>query len=290
MNKVYLKHKKTSFSKIYYFSILPLIIYALYKNGIILYLRKYISLINIFKPVLFTISSFIVLLIINLIKEKKIGLMLDDYKWLFITLFLPLNTNYLIFIVLIFIFITADKDIKSKYINLSVFFKLLLILILYLLNSYNYQNIMEATASFNYNSLDFFMGREVGGLGATSYFYIFLTYIILSTNIYYKKTIPFVSTITFIGLLIILSIFFPNLITISNLGSVLLVYVVLATDFKYSPYIIKAQIIYSLLLAVLTILFSVITNIYEGVFIALLITSVLSPFLDKLFERQNKTK
>ena len=290
MNKVYLKHKKTSFSKIYYFSILPLIIYALYKNGIILYLRKYISLINIFKPVLFTIWSFIVLLIINLIKEKKIGLMLDDYKWLFITLFLPLNTNYLIFIVLIFIFITADKDIKSKYINLSVIFKLLLIIILYLLNSYNYQNIMEATASFNYNSLDLFMGREVGGLGATSYFYIFLTYIILSTNIYYKKTIPFVASITFIGLLIILSIFFPNLITISNLGSVLLVYVVLATDFKYSPYIIKAQIIYSLLLAIMTILFSVLTNIYEGVFIALLITSILSPFLDKLFERQNKTK
>lgn len=290
MNKVYLEYNKKSFNKIYYYSILPLILYGLYKNGIILYLRKHISLINIFRPVLFLVSAFLIILLFNLIKNRKVQLVLDDYKWLFITLFIPLNTNYLLFLVLFIIFIIIDKLTQNNYINLSILFKLLLIIGLYFLNNYSYQNIMEASSSFNYNLWDLIMGKEVGGIASTSYFYILITYIILITNIYYKKNIALIASISFTLLLLILSIFFPSLVSTSNLGGIFLAFVILATDFKYSPYILKAQIIYSFLLAILTVVFSILINNYEGVFVALLLTNILSPFIDKLLERQNVLK
>ena len=291
MSKVYLKYnKENNFTKLYFYSIAPLIIYSIYKNGFLLYAGNYISLTQIFIPLIFIFIPVGILLFLNYIKFKKIILFKEDFKWIFISLFLPIGTNIIIYASLIFGFILVDKLINTKFVNLSILFKLVLILILIYLNKYTYSNIAELNTSFNYNLWDILMGRGVGGVASTSYLYILITYVILSTNFYYKKTIPLITSLIFISTYFLLKGFFPSLITSLNISSILLAYVLLASDFKYSPYIFKAQILYSIVLAILTVVLTIYTNVHEGVFIAIFSLSLLHKYFDKILTRQKRTK
>lgn len=292
MNKVYHRlNKKNNFIKLYLISLIPVVGYSLYKNGFLLYQRGLIDFFIIFKPLIYIIIPIIICLIIDYFKYKKINLKLDHFRWIFVSLFIPINTNILIYSLLLLIFILVEKKFISKInLNFSLLFKIILILILILLKEYNYLNLMEQNFDYAYNVLDFIFGHTSGGIASSSLIFSLITYIILSFNIYYKKSIPIVSILTYSFLILIL--YFSNLshLLFGNIAGIFLAYVLFATDFKYSPYNYKGQIIYAFFLGILTVIFNLIFNIYEGVFIALIIMHFIASHIDKFLSRQKATK
>lgn len=293
MKDVFIKYNKENrFEILFLTSIIPLVLYSVYKNGILLYTSGYIGFPEIFKTFVFILVPFIFLLIYNKIKNKAYTINISDIKWILISLFIPINTKLYIFIPLIIIFILLDKTFfdKNKFINLSIVFKLILILILFFVDHYDYKNLLEINAAYNFSIMDKFFGRSISGAATSSLFYGIITYIILSFNFYYKKLIPIFASLIYLIVFLIFYFIAPSLLGFYNLSGIFLAFTLLSTDFKFSPYIISSQILYGVVLSILTILFNILTNNYEGVFLAILIASFMSSFFDKIFSQQKPTK
>jgi len=56
----------------YLISLIPLILYGFYKNGINLYIKNYIGLLEMFKPLLFVLIGALIGIIVNVIYNKLI--------------------------------------------------------------------------------------------------------------------------------------------------------------------------------------------------------------------------
>ena len=61
MNKVYLHFHKNlkSILVCYFCSLIPLVIYGIYKNGFLLYQKDYISILGLFRPLYFVLIPFL---------------------------------------------------------------------------------------------------------------------------------------------------------------------------------------------------------------------------------------
>ena len=60
-------------SLIYIISLFPLILFGFYKNGISLYIKNYVSLFGMFKPLIIILLGFIIGSLVNIIYEKYIN-------------------------------------------------------------------------------------------------------------------------------------------------------------------------------------------------------------------------
>ena len=94
----------------YYIVLLLLTMFAIYKNGIILYQKKLISVVEVFKPFIIILLAllipyFISYLYNKIIKKKKYNL-LYDYKPIYVSLImltLPSNLNIYFYILSIIV-------------------------------------------------------------------------------------------------------------------------------------------------------------------------------------------
>jgi len=97
-------HSKNSLKKNvinYIILLIPLYIYGIYKNGIILYTKDLINIFSIFKLLYLLIIGIVGYILKNIIFKKKVHL---DYEFLslfIIPLFMPYNINYFICILFI---------------------------------------------------------------------------------------------------------------------------------------------------------------------------------------------
>ena len=194
---------KDSLIKTYYIALIPLILFSFYKNGILLYINKLITFKALFIPIYFYFISIIVGILVSLIfkENKKNNILLC----LIISLTISLNTNYLIYPIVLFIMLIITKylALKTKIsFNELALIRLFLVLSL-LINAYSYLNIAEKLHKFNYNYFDIFLGFTNGGLASTSLFAIIISFIILSFNKFYKKMLPLMAFIGYLFPLII---------------------------------------------------------------------------------------
>jgi len=182
----------------YYIALIPMLLFGFYKNGILLFTNNIITFKSLIIPLYFYIISIIISFIISKILK-------EDYKEnILIALIsistISLNSNIIIFPILLFVTLFIIKVLKNKLkltINWLSFIHLSLLLSL-LINSYSYLNIGETLDIFNYNLFDIFLGHGVGGISNTSTLILIFSLIILSLNKFYKKSIPIASSITFI--------------------------------------------------------------------------------------------
>ena len=75
MKNVYIRNENSilRISLIYILSLLPLIGYGLYKNGIYLYQKGFVTILGLFKPLLFIITGCILGALVNIIHAKLIN-------------------------------------------------------------------------------------------------------------------------------------------------------------------------------------------------------------------------
>ena len=276
----------------YLLALLPLLIYGFYKNAIVVYNRGLIDFTNVIIQILIIILtvaiSFVSDFIYCKIRKKDTKEYLQKSFSLVFSLILllsiPPNFNKLIYIFSLVILNILSKIIPyNKFsINIVAITKIILILGVFFTNGINYANIYEQTKNISYTLYNSFFGKTIGGYGSTSIFLILLAYIYLCTKIHYKKEIPIYSIFSFtIFGTLYLAISKNNPINIINIlitSNIIFVLVFIASIPFYSPVSKEGTIIYSILNGVLSFLNAI--NIYEGAFIAIIVTSSLSKIID----------
>ena len=275
MNRIYINSKITIDKYIlrYIYGLIPLIIYGIYKNGILLYNLNLINFLEIFKILYLLIISLIIYTIYCLIFKKKIKLNLEVLNILIIPLFMPPSVNILIYTITLFIGLIINHYLSKvlKY-NNTTFMILFILLFLIIFKNYNYLNLAEATKSYSFSFLDLLFGRNTAGIASSSIIIGLLLIIYFSIFTIYKKEITLSSIISFILLIGILNNF--NIINILN-GNAILSFILIAPDMLSTPIKRNEKIIYGIIIGLLSALLTQYIDNYCGSIIAILLISII---------------
>ena len=293
MNNVYVRNKTSikSISLYHMLALIPVIIYGLYKNGIYLYMNKYIGLSMLFRPIIILFSGFCIGAIVNIIYEKLIKRNKDtlleiifssfhaEYGLILGCLCMP-NTNVLIFIPTVFVCLFISKFLNNR-INTIAFSFIVFFLISKFVSSVDYNNIYESSKIFHLTFMDYMIGKNAGGLATTHIILILvgLVFLALTNNI--KKNIAISSLSTYIVLIIIYCIVKNESILESIfITNYIFAFIFVATDTVSSSYSNKGTVIFGILIGVLTF---GITFLYKPLapFIAILIASIFNNLIDR---------
>ncbi len=268
----YLHSKNNDLSKYYLYIFLPMIFYGFYKNGILVY-----SGLKMLLPLMFPIISFSITLIVDYVLHKKVDINEKYVYFIIIAMITSINMNLFLFSLLILLFnLLYEFLLKKTNVNCIAIFKIVMVVLLTILNKNIYSNELELIHKYSFNLMDIIMGRGISGVCSSSIIMIIIAYFILSINTYYKKEIPVISLVTYFLGTIILKIVLHKGIIIN--GMILFVIVFASAINKYSPITKFKKIIYSVILGLLTLIFTYFINVYDGVIIALLITSLINTY------------
>lgn len=275
MNRIYINSKITIDKYIlrYIYGLIPLIIYGIYKNGILLYNLNLINFLEIFKILYLLIISLIIYTIYCLIFKKKIKLNLEVLNILIIPLFMPPSVNILIYTITLFIGLIINHYLSKvlKY-NNTTFMILFILLFLIIFKNYNYLNLAEATKSYSFSFLDLLFGRNTAGIASSSIIIGLLLIIYFSIFTIYKKEITLSSIISFILLIGLLNNF--NIVNILN-GNAILSLILIAPDMLSTPIKRNEKIIYGIIIGLLSAIFTQYVDNYCGSIIAILLISII---------------
>lgn len=275
MNRIYINSKITIDKYVlrYIYGLIPLIIYGIYKNGILLYNLNLINFLEIFKILYLLIISLIIYTIYCLIFKKKIKLNLEVLNILIIPLFMPPSVNILIYTITLFIGLILNHYLSKvlKY-NNTTFMILFILLFLIIFKNYNYLNLAEATKSYSFSFLDLLFGRNTAGIASSSIIIGLLLIIYFSIFTIYKKEITLSSIISFILLIGLLNNF--NIVNILN-GNAILSLILIAPDMLSTPIKRNEKIIYGIIIGLLSAIFSQYIDNYCGSIIAILLISII---------------
>lgn len=275
MNRIYINSKITIDKYIlrYIYGLIPLIMYGIYKNGILLYNLNLINFLEIFKILYLLIISLIIYTIYCLIFKKKIKLNLEVLNILIIPLFMPPSVNILIYTITLFIGLILNHYLSKvlKY-NNTTFMILFILLFLIIFKNYNYLNLAEATKSYSFSFLDLLFGRNTAGIASSSIIIGLLLIIYFSIFTIYKKEITLSSIISFILLIGLLNNF--NIVNILN-GNAILSLILIAPDMLSTPIKRNEKIIYGIIIGLLSALLTQYIDNYCGSIIAILLISII---------------
>lgn len=280
----------------YIISLLPLILFGFYKNGISLYIKKYISVLEMFKPLLIILLGFIIGIIVNIIYEKKVKKNKSSLNDIIFSSLHPIygiliggissiNTNILLFILVTFIILLISKFIKNK-INYIVLASLIIFFIMNIFNKFSFLNIYEVSNKFNMNAIDYLFGKGSGGIITTNILLLIISYIILYNSKIYKRNIPIYSFISFLILSIIYCFIKNDIGNIMNMlftNGILFSFVYIASEPNSSSYTRLGSSLYGIIVGILSFIFYLINPALSslgGIFIA----SILNSFIDIKFE------
>ena len=288
MNKVY-NHTRKNINRItliYILSLIPLILYGTYKNGVLLYLNKYVPIYGIFRPILFCLVPFGIYMLYSLIKERKLKLNIDAFYYMAIGIFMPPETSLLKYSLALLVLIPLIDLIPLEF-NKGSAIKLILILVISFLGKYSYWNLLETNHVYDFSFIDLAMGRSIGGLSSTSLLCALITFIILCLSSNYKKSIAIITTILYSVCIFIFYFIEKDSTIFINFAGTITAFIIYGASFKHSSYTRIGKLFYSIFLVFLTIFLNSIFP-YEGAFIAILSCSIISRPLDRIFTRKRK--
>ena len=299
MKNVYVRNNNSIFkiSIIYIISLLPLIGYSFYKNGIHLYQKGYVNILGMFKPLLFIITGIIIGSLVNIIyekifkknKEQLINILFSSFHivyGLLISCLLSINTNYLLFIIITFLILMLSKIFKIKSINIVALTTLIIILLTYLISDFSYLNLYESNTILNLNTTDYLLGRGSGGIATTCITFLIISLIVLWNQNTYKKEIPISSITTFISLIFIYCIYKSSIASVFDIlftNGILFSLIYVAPEPLSSSYTKIGKIIYGVSVGILTFALYLINPTFACLG-AILISSILSIVFDAKFE------
>ncbi len=297
MNDVYLRshYNITTISFKILLSLIPLILAGFYKNGLKLYLNDLVNIFGLFKPLVFTILGFIIGSLVNIIymylikknKDKLLEMIFSSFHPLYgviIASIISINTNIFLFLIITFIILFLTKFIKEAKFNIMAFTSLLIILIFNLTGTFTFLNIYESTTVLNLNTLDYLLGMGSGGVNTSFVLFLLISFIMLSKEDFYKKSIALFSILVFSVMMIIYCAYTNQIgIVLENIfaNGILFSYIYVAPETLSSSYTKKGQIIFGFLVGFLTFLLFLIEPSLAALG-AILIVSLLHKVIDHI--------
>ena len=281
----------------YIISLLPLILFGFYKNGISLYIKKYVNILEMFKPLVIILLGFLIGAIVNVIYEKKINKNKDNIKDIIFSSLHPIygiligcissiNTNIILFSLVTFIILLISKFIKNTKINYITLTSLIIFFIMNIFGKFSFLNAYEVSNNFNMNTIDYLFGKGNGGIVTTNILLLIISYIILYNSNIYKRNIPIYSFISFLLLTIIYCFIKNDIGNIMNMlftNGILFSFVYIASEPNSSSYTRLGSTIYGIIVGVLSFIFYLINPALSslgGIFI----TSIFNSLIDLKFE------
>lgn len=296
----YLKGKlnNCSLRNIYLIILIPIIIYSVYKNGYIPYNKDLCNVITMFKPLILVIISVILGYLFDYVYyhlyindpnyKKRLKSSYTMYYGTLLALIVPVNINYLLYVLFLLIYLLLITIMRNSKLNMLVVTRLLLVLFLFILNAYSYNNLYESNIVTNYTTLDIFLGHSASSIGSASTFLIILTYLFLLFVPTYKKNIP-IEIILSYSLMILISSFLgfsmKEEIKLMLVNEIFFASVFVATLPNYSPYTIKKELLYSILIGVLGFVFCKL-YLHEGIYISILISNIIFVIIEKISNKK----
>ena len=301
--------------------LIPFIIFATYKNGILPIIKGYGNLYDVFKVPLYIVISLLVGLFTEYIYYLIIGKKKDLYTLtyedfaiipgIFLVLIIPINTPLYLLIFGSFIASLSKillggfgKNIFNPALVGSLF--ITLIFASYTggyLNSYEVDTISSATPLSNMTAssyiitydtlvkpygtlLNFFFGNIPGSIGETSSIIVLVAFIYLFTRKSIKWRIPisYILTVILISLYLCLTKDIGLWFILFNIlsGGLLFGAVLMATDPVTTPVTYKGQVLSGIILGTITMGIRYLTPLPEGVLISILVLNILTIIINYL--------
>lgn len=263
-----------------YISIIPLLIFGFYKNGI-----KGYDGIFILHPLILDLIGFASGALVSIILEKKKPLtsFYPFYGLLSASLVFP-NTSIIVFGLICFISLFIYKKINKNNVNIVCVIALIVILISNFYET-SYLNLV-INSNTNLDGLDYLLGKGSTGLNASCTLLSLASYLYLSTKDFYKREIPLYSFLTYSILMVIYLSFigdinslFVRLLSNGTIFSLVLV----STMGTTSSYTKRGRICYALILGILMFILSF-SFPSLAVISAIFLVSIMHKYIDKLLK------
>ena len=263
-----------------YISIIPLLIFGFYKNGI-----KSYDGIYILHPLILDLVGFASGTLVSIILEKKKPLtsFYPFYGILSASLVFP-NTSIIVFGLICFISLFIYKKINKNNVNIVCVIALMVILISNFYET-SYLNLV-INSNTNLDGLDYLLGKGSAGLNASCTLLSLASYLYLSTKAFYKREIPLYSFLTYSILMVIYLSFIGDInslfVRLLSNGTIFsLVFV--STMGTTSSYTKRGRICYALVLGILMFILSF-SFPSLAVISAIFLVSIMHKYIDKLLK------
>lgn len=263
-----------------YISIIPLLIFGFYKNGI-----KSFDGIYILHPLILDLVGFASGALVSIILEKKKPLtsFYPFYGLLSASLVFP-NTSIIVFGLICFISLFIYKKINKNNVNIVCVIALMVILISNFYET-SYLNLV-INSNTNLDGLDYLLGKGSAGLNASCTLLSLASYLYLSTKAFYKREIPLYSFLTYSILMVIYLSFIGDInslfVRLLSNGTIFsLVFV--STMGTTSSYTKRGRICYALILGILMFILSF-SFPSLAVISAIFLVSIMHKYTDKLLK------
>lgn len=263
-----------------YISIIPLLIFGFYKNGI-----KSYDGIYILHPLILDLVGFASGTLVSIILEKKKPLtsFYPFYGLLSASLVFP-NTSIIVFGLICFISLFIYKKINKNNVNIVCVIALIVILISNFYKT-SYLNLV-INSNTNLDGLDYLLGKGSAGLNASCTLLSLASYLYLSTKDFYKKEIPLYSFLIYSILMVIYLSFIGDInslfVRLLSNGTIFsLVFV--STMGTTSSYTKRGRICYALILGILMFILSF-SFPSLAVISAIFLVSIMHKYIDKLLK------
>lgn len=263
-----------------YISIIPLLIFGFYKNGI-----KGYDGIFILHPLILDLVGFASGALVSIILEKKKPLtsFYPFYGLLSASLVFP-NTSIIVFGFICFISLFIYKKINKNNVNIVCVIALIVILISNFYET-SYLNLV-INSNTNLDGLDYLLGKGSAGLNASCTLLSLASYLYLSTKDFYKKEIPLYSFLIYSILMVIYLSFIGDInslfVRLLSNGTIFsLVFV--STMGSTSSYTKRGRICYALILGILMFILSF-SFPSLAVISAIFLVSIMHKYIDKLLK------
>lgn len=263
-----------------YISIIPLLIFGFYKNGI-----KSYSGILMFHPLALDLIGFISGALVSIILEKKkpFESFYPLYGLLSASLVFP-NTSLIIFGIICFISLFIYKKIGKNSFNIVCIISLIVILIS---NFYEPSYLKIAiNNNINLDGLDYLLGKGSAGLNASCTLLALISYAYLSSKPFYKREIPLYSFLVYNILMVIYLSFIGDInslfVRLLSNGTIFSL-VFISTMGTTSSHTYRGRICYSFILGIL--MFALSFGFPSlAVISAIFLTSIMHKYIDKLLK------
>ena len=263
-----------------YISIIPLLIFGFYKNGI-----KSYDGIYILHPLILDLVGFASGTLVSIIlgKKKPLTSFYPFYGLLSASLVFP-NTSIIVFGLICFISLFIYKKINKNNVNIVCVIALIVILISNFYET-SYLNLV-INSNTNLDGLDYLLGKGSAGLNASCTLLSLASYLYLSTKAFYKREIPLYSFLTYSILMVIYLSFIGDInslfVRLLSNGTIFsLVFV--STMGTTSSYTKRGRICYALILGILMFILSF-SFPSLAVISAIFLVSIMHKYIDKLLK------
>ena len=284
MSDVFIHNKNSIKSIICYtfLGVIPLILYGIYKNGILVYQKELIDLWEVFKIIILILISFIIYYLVNIVIKRQKLFNIGLLSTFLIPIFMPPKVSLILYVIGYFIGTLIISFLPKKIkLNSNALLLIIIYILLILFNNYSFYNDLEKLNIYSFSFFDYLWGRNVAGICASNIILGLFILIFYSLFNVYKKEISVSAILTFIFFTLLLNNF--DFYAILNANSIL-GFIFIASDMKSSPITYKNRVVYGVLIGITTALLSTFVSYYSGVFVAVFMWSLLFPLLQKVMK------